>query len=478
MIQKGVVQMYAYAGISSAQKIGKYSVDESARLMKRIAYIYRRLMMIGAAQMPARVNWHFKAGLARHLFEDSQAAGLFMKRASELRSPQAQQLKDPDPWLALFFDELLMARSDYELWTGIYGVVRPALRQLLKQYIVETQQLVDYPSLRVMKQILLDLDEQTTWGEAIQPVLVEDAAFFTAHQGTYSITVDDEISAASFRDYLLDLLTQIGGIEGNALHKVENVPNRMRSQDKYSVPLIAVRDPRMGGETLGRTGVANPPTEPEMAKLVANIRTRQEELGASELCAVTMVLQQNMPWSFYEDLARHCWDEMRHTLFGQAVLDLGGYDWYSMPQFKGDYDPHMKKPVANSYVWLSIGIEGSAMKKDGMPKEARMLKAMAEKTNNEIVKLFAQCVDFDWADEVTHHQFGRKWAEDLIGDYHTSERIANREMQLNLARMARDTYSYWQDKPDSFDKQMHLSEWKSHLRPELLKELEEEPLHP
>ncbi|MBW7455312.1 hypothetical protein K0U00_14900, partial [Paenibacillus sepulcri] len=134
--------MYVYTGISEAQKIGKYGVDESARLMKRLAYIYRRLMMVGAAHMPARMNWHFKAGLARHLFEDSHAAGLFMKRASELRSPSVQQLKDPDPWLALFFDELLMARSDYELWTGIYGVVRPELRRLLRQYAQDTQPLV------------------------------------------------------------------------------------------------------------------------------------------------------------------------------------------------------------------------------------------------------------------------------------------------------------------------------------------------
>ncbi|MBW7460065.1 hypothetical protein K0U00_38985, partial [Paenibacillus sepulcri] len=238
------------------------------------------------------------------------------------------------------------------------------------------------------------------------------------------------------------------------------------------------RDPRMGGDTLGRTGVANPPTEPELARIIANVRTRQEELGAAELCAATMVLQNNMPWSFYEDLARHCWDETRHTLFGQAVLDLGGYDWYSMPQFKGDYDPHMMKPVANSYIWLSIGIEGSAMRKDGMPKEARMLKAAAEKTDNEVVKLFAQCVDFDWADEVTHHQFGRKWAEELMDDYRTSERIANREMELNFARMARDTCSFWEDKPDSFNKQMFLNDWKDRLRPELLKELDERTLLP
>lgn len=466
--------MYEYAGIQEAQKLGSYGVEDSARLMKRLAYIYRRLMLIGAAQLPARMNWHYKGGIARHLYEDSQAASLFMKRASELRSPQAQQFKDPDPWIALFFDELLMARSDYELWVGLYEIVRPALRELLQQYAQETQPLVDYPTRRIVRQVLADLDEQTAWGQAIRPVLLEDAVYFAANRERFALAVDDEASAEEYRRHLNRLLNVMGGLAGNDTKRAGHVPERWRSREKYAIPHKAVRDPRMGGETLGRTGVANPPTEPGLAEMIANVRTRQEELGAAELCAVTMVLQNNMPWSFYEDLARHCWDEMRHTLFGQAVLDLGGYDWYSMPQFKGDYDPHMKKPVANSYVWLSIGIEGSAMKKDAMPKEARLLKEAAAQTDDKVTRLFAQCVDFDWADEVTHHQYGRKWAEELIGDHLTSERIANREMLVNLARMARDTYAYWEAQPDSYNKEMHLGQWKTFLRPDLLKEAEDE----
>jgi hypothetical protein len=464
--------MHQFAGIQDVQKFGNYYVDDSARLMKRLAYIYKRLMTIGAGQLPARVNWDLKAGIARHLYEDSQAVKLFMKRITELRSPSTQRLKDPDPWLALFFDELLMARSDYELWVGIYEIVRPELYKCLTEYMNETQPLVDYPSVRLIKQVLIDLEEQLAWGKAIAPVLLEDSAFFRNNQERYSLVVDDVDSAKEYKENLIRLLDPIGGFEGKKLDQAIKVPDRWRSHQIYEIPKIAVRDPRMGGSTLGRTGVANPPEDPVMMKIVANARTRQEELGAAELCAATLFLQPNMPWEFYEDMARHCWDEMRHTLFGQAVLDKGGYEWFSQPQFKGDYDPHMKKPVANSYVWLSIGIEGSAMKKDAMPAESQDLRKKAKTMNDPFVSLFSLFVDFDWADEVTHHQYGRKWAEELIGDYHTSERIANSEMHLNLIRMAKDTHEYWKDKPDTMNRTMHMQDWEQLMKPELLEKIE------
>ncbi|MBO9607206.1 MAG: hypothetical protein J7639_14695 [Paenibacillaceae bacterium] len=459
---------YQFAGITDAQKLGAYYVQDAARLMNRLSYSYYRLMRIGAGQLPARVNWHFKAGVARHLYEDSQARAELADRVAELRAPQAkQQPKAPDPWLEVLFDELLMARSDYELCAGIYEVIRPELKRIVDLYIERTQPLVDYPTVRVLKRVRLDLEEQISWGQSIAPVLQEDAAYFRSRPET-GIAADDADSAAPFVAHLRGLLAKIGGLDGAAMADVGDVPDRRRSTAAFEVVKKAVRDPRMGGETLGRTGVANPPEDSVLAPVVKNARTRQEELGAAELCAATLYLQDNMPWSFYADMARHCWDEMRHTLFGQAVLDSAGYDWFSMPQFKGDYDPHMKKPVASAYVWLSVGIEGSAMKKDAMPKESRDLRALADKTGDPFVTFFAQCVDYDWADEVTHHQYGRKWAEDLIGDYHTSEMIAHHEMKLNLIRMAEDTYTYWADKPDSHNKQLHLREWASYHTPEML----------
>ncbi|MBP1989934.1 hypothetical protein [Paenibacillus eucommiae] len=437
--------MYQYAGIHNAQKLGKYGVEDTSKIVKRLAYSHYRLMMIEAAQLPARMNWHFKAGLAKSLYEDAQAMKAWVDRASELRNPQLQKMKSPDPWLELFWDELLMARSDYELWVGIYEIAKPEIQRLYKAYLEATQPLVDYPTVRLMKQAMTDLDDQLAWGLAIQPVLLDDAQFFTAHADQYDIIVDDEQSVKAYKEHLLELLHECGGIAGESAD-LNRTPIRWRSKEAFAIPVKAVRDPRMGGETIGRTGVKNQPLDNVLAGAAESARIRQEELGAAELIAATLVMQHGMPWEFYDDLSRHCWDEMRHTLYGQAVLDLGGFEWFTQPQFKGDYDPHMDKPVAASYVWLSVGVEGEAMKKEQMPKEARFYKKLAQESEEPFVKLLAQGIDFDWADEVTHHQYGRKWAEELVGGYGTAKLIADKEMALNNERMKEDTHKYWNGK--------------------------------
>jgi hypothetical protein len=112
------------------------------------------------------------------------------------------------------------------------------------------------------------------------------------------------------------------------------------------------------------------------------------------------------------------------------------------------------------------------MKKEAMPAESQDLRKKAKTMNDPFVSLFSLFVDFDWADEVTHHQYGRKWAEELIGDYHTSERIAQSEMHLNLIRMAKDTHEYWKVKPDSMNRTMHMQDWEQLMKPELLEKIE------
>lgn len=62
-------------------------------------------------------------------------------------------------------DELIQARNDLELAVGIYGVVKPAMLAAYKKHIASTQQIVDQPSIRILRTMILDLEEQLAWGE-------------------------------------------------------------------------------------------------------------------------------------------------------------------------------------------------------------------------------------------------------------------------------------------------------------------------
>lgn len=388
--------MLSYAGIANPHALGAYSVEQNARLLQRYRYIHERLLRTAAGHLPARENWDLKAALGKHLYEDAEAADLLRQRIAELRTSPAALSREPDAALGLLMDELLHARSDLELTVGIYAVIKPALLAAYRQHMAVTQQIVDQPTIRILRGIALDLEEQVAWGGE----MIGELERLSAGNGELVL----------FKEQLNSIMAAAGGIAGLG-KKPPQLPGRIRSQQPYVLPVRSVRDPRrMGPTTLARTGVAQPPDDPVRRSLLEKMRVRQEEMTAAELIAAVLYSQQHMPWAFYKDLARHLWDEVRHALFGQAALECEGEDWMSRPQYTSDYDVNAAKIPGAQYAWLSIGIEEGAMKRPGKAGEYEFCRDVAKHP------LMAQFQDYDWADEVVHAGLGRKWSPELIGE--------------------------------------------------------------
>lgn len=388
--------MSSYAGISNPYSPGKYSVDQNSKVIRRFRYIHEQLFRCEAAQLPAREHWDLKAALGKHLYEDAEAAGALRRRVLELRTSPLQLQKDPNITLALLFEELIHARTDMELLVGIYRVIKPALLEAYIQHMKETQQLVDYPTIRIMKGLSMDLREQIEWGEGMIEQLMKEGESLEA--------------AVEFEQRMVGYLAAAGGINGEEGIQAQ-VPARWRSVRPYEMPKHAVRDSkRMGAPALGRTPIPNLPEDPVLVKLIAMMKSRQEEMSAVENLASVIYDQKQMPWEFYQDLARHLWDEVRHALFGQAAMEAEGIDWMSLRQYVGGYDPLIEKLPAQRYALLSIAFEEKAMKRPGKIGEYEFAR---DEAKHPLMERFQ---DYDWADEVTHAGFGRKWTPELFGE--------------------------------------------------------------
>lgn len=386
----------SYTGISDPYRIGAFGVEENAKRLQRYRYIHERLLFVGAAQLPSRHNWDVKVAIGRHLYEDAEAADQLRARVHQLRSPQPAVGQEPDPALVLLMDELLHAASDSEWLAGVYTVIKPELAKAYLSHMCRTQQIVDQPTIRMLRSILLDLEDQLQWGkEAIERLRSE---------GSW-----DEAGAASFCALLRSYIGAAGGMSGEAAKNAQ-LPVRVRSFAAYQLPKQSQRDAAMGGTTLYRTSMGAEFDDPARQRLVGMMRVRQEEMTAAELLAAVIWSQKGMPWAFYRDLARHLWDEIRHALFGQAALEADGYDWHSRPQYTSDYDVNIEKIPGAQYAWLSIGIEEGAMKRPGKVGEFEFCRDEAKHP------LMAQFQDYDWADEVTHAAFGRAWTPELFGE--------------------------------------------------------------
>ncbi|MDF2960504.1 MAG: hypothetical protein K0S39_2239, partial [Paenibacillus sp.] len=402
--------MLPFAGIQNPYALGQYGVEKNAKALQRYRFIHEGLLRTAAGHLPAREDWNLKAALAKHLYEDAEAVDLLRKRITELRTSPAVLNHEPDAALSLLMDELIQARNDLELTAGIYTVIKPAMLRTYKKHMTDTQQIVDQPTIRILRTLIADLEDQISWGGEM-----------VSHLESSGVYPD---GAAEFTAKLTEFLTSAGDIDG-LQGKTTALPYRWRSYDAYKLPLKSVRDPRlMGPVTWARTSVANPPDDPVLKSLYAKMRVRQEEMTAAELIAGVIYSQKNMPWEFYKDLARHLWDEVRHALFGQAALESEGLDWMSQPQYTSDYDVNAPKIPGAQYTWLSIGIEEGAMKRPGKAGEFEFCRDEAKHP------LMTQFQDYDWADEVVHAHLGRKWSPDLIGeDIGFVREVAKKELE-------------------------------------------------
>lgn len=384
-----------YPGFRDPYSTGAVGVEQAAAILRRFEFVHRKLVFLEAAHVVLRSLWELKAALGRHLYEDAESANSLRERILDLRQNSSVLARDPDQRLSLLMDELLGARTDEELLVGLYGVVKPALLAAQRDYVRTTQQIVDQPSIRLLRTTIADLDEQLAWGERAIQTLVNDRG------------LRDEVEP--FKRHLQSLLLEAGGMDGSGDESARSAARRLRSAQPIALPMKAIRDARMPERTtMYRVGVLDdiPETDPVRKKLVYMMRTRQEEMVVAEVVAAVIWEKRDQPWEFTLDLARHEWDEMRHGLMGQAALEAEGIAWMRYPQFTGDYDLNVTNVPAAQYAWL-LGIEQGAMKRTGKRAEFEFCRDEAQHS------LMTQFQDFDWADEVKHVHIGREWTTHL-----------------------------------------------------------------
>lgn len=387
--------MLKYTGIANPYEVGAYTIERNSVVLQRYRYLHEALVRMAAGQLPNRENWDLRLGMCRHIYEDAEATQALRKRIPELRTSSNLLGREPDPRLTLMMEELVHAESDLEWAVAVYEVIKPAMLEAYREHKRTTQQIVDQPTIRLLKHAIADLEEQVAWGAE----LIADLRSY-----------QDAGTEEAFVAHIRGLLEGAGGVSGVG-ERTPEIPLRLRSHVPYAIPLRSKRDSRrMGKVTWARTSMDNLADDPVLRRLVMMMRVRQEEMTACDLIAGVIYAQQNMPWEFYYDLARHIWDEARHAMFGQAALEADGYDWISRPQYTSDYDVNAEKIPAAKYAWLSIGIEEGAMISQAKKHELEFCRDEAKHP------LMAQFQDYDWADEIVHANLGRKWSPELMGE--------------------------------------------------------------
>jgi hypothetical protein len=379
------------AGICTMEEAMKrgLSVEDCVSRLKRYHYAFKRLHQIFTARITAEPIYELKMGFSLHAHLCAEHATTFRKRVGEMREPPLGLDLVPDDDLGIFFDEILAAPTTQELVLGLYEKALPAMKKALQRHMTDTNPLVDYPTVRICRFALVELDDMISYGAQVR------ASVITAEQGK---------ACEPWLLLLEDCLLAAGGLDG-VDERVTKEISRQHSAKPYRYDGRPQRDKRfpdpynMGVNAEVFLYDAKYPPQP---KTLMMFYKRLREIDVPEMMASIITETTGKPWDYYRDMTRQLWDEARHAMMGEIGFVNLEVDWRKvMVNFTWSLALNTQlKPIERHAVLYFI--EQGLMPKTGKRFEWEVGLA----SGNPLAALFQ---DYDWADEVLHARIGRDW---------------------------------------------------------------------
>lgn len=387
--------MKGIAGISGAERLG-LGVNEACAILRRFEYVERRLTRMLAGWLPKMPVWEAKQAFGRHLWEDAEHTAALRKRIVEMRMGPRSFDAFTDPTLELLLDEAVHAETPAAFIDGTYLTIKAALVDAYRWYLDTSNPLVDFPSLRVLKQVLAEEEEQLAWAREAYAELA---------------TGDNRCDLEDWQNYLSSIIKAAGGIAGRQPASGD-LPEARHAGQVYRIPREPGRDSRFeisseGNYSIGKADAPSEDSGENREKIVIMMRGRMNEMQAAECVAATIWEVDGKSWPFYHDLARHCWDEIRHSAFGEVALGTLGHEKTEFPVRVGSGRVYLGTSPVERYTMLGIGAEHGMMKSRYKQFEMEFCRATG-------YELETQYQDFDWADEALHVAIARRWVLELL----------------------------------------------------------------
>ena len=397
---------YQFAGLQRAKEPG-LSVEECARRIHRLSYVEERLMFLQAAHIVTTPQRDLKGLLSRLQYEDGLHSDLLKNRLTELRVSKAKSNSVPDDGLKVVLDEAMYSDGSVELLAALAKVFKPALLQAYRNYIRQTNGLADYESVRLMRNIIAEAKETLGLLEAAYEDVVK--------------TTEDEELAKNWAGMLEGMLKAVGGIAGVGETGAGNV-RPVRGGGPFKVAKRPERDSSFSSVW----DVIHVDEDRVPERLAQMIATRLGEITIAEALAIVLLEVEEQPWSFYVAISRHMWDEMRHSLFGEAAAEQVYGDRSTLPLRDFEIDYLFEMTPLELYAMLGIGVEAALMKYP--PGKRAEYEFCRDTARHPLMTTFQ---DFDWADEIEHVRIARQQLRNWFpGDSEELAALAEKGMQF------------------------------------------------
>jgi rubrerythrin len=366
------------------------AVQDMARLLRVLFEVEREFVRTATTLIYRVGEPELKYLLCQHIWESSSHARFLRERGRELSGFGSGE--SVRPALRQLFNEAVMPADAGEALAGFYGVLKPALLAAYRHYLTATHHLADWPSLRLVEEFIQDEERHA---KEIGPFLTTEAA--------------------AWRGHLAGALGALGGLFGEspavplaADFVWESARRSYRhpatcNRGKYPTCSSAFSyDP---DETpIVRSWLVDPQTDARVIRLMVYVWLMME-LDAVDYLATVFYDTPEAPFDLHHDMARHLWDESRHSQFGYRQLPKLGVDLMTLEHSLDLYNILVQMPPHERYAMMTMEFEAGSF-----PTKALVMDRVRELSDFEADTLLA----FDRNDEQNHVRYGHRWLPEIM----------------------------------------------------------------
>jgi uncharacterized ferritin-like protein (DUF455 family) len=395
---------------------------DTATALKQLLWYEFECSRMAFGWMPAAPDYDAKTVLGRFGYVHNQNAKHLYERAGEL--PGAINEKSGPPALVReAFERISMAPDADHFYVGYEFLLRQIYTEYDRLY-ARLDPILDAPTLDKIKILMLERNFMLEWlKEKIRFAFISDKA-----RSALRKTWEQYIALVWYR-------MNEGLEQGKSMADVAWL-GHPSAEPAGPVPAWSALDPAFP-EYRPKSEFKKAYSDPDLSPLHDSIKQMHyinaTEIGAAESLCYLYYGVQNMPLAFYFDLARHLWDEVRHSQMGVRRLRQLGYSTEQFKFFKGSPGTNLENLKREWFPDMYAGLTMVAEPCSFIKK-----RKSAEKFWEFKDSLSAIQVEFDMADERMHVDYGKKWGPELykqIDQMLTSKEMAEKARERRVEQL-------------------------------------------
>jgi Protein of unknown function (DUF455) len=372
-------------------------VIESGQALRLFFEVEREIVRTLSTFVPRVGELELKYKLAEHVWEAALHARFLRERGRELAGFGSDESVRED--VRRIFEEALRAEDELVGLAAYSRVVGEGLRAAYIAYLEASEPLADWPTRNLIRGFVDDIDRQQL---ELEPYVALADPAWTAHverayraRGGWYGEVEKEPLPAGFV-----------WVQDSLQYSHPTQPNR----GPYPVCATAFgEDP--DEFPIVRSWLQDPAVDARVIRQMIYVWL-MGEADAVDYLSTIFYDTPAAPFDYHFDLARHTWDESRHSNFGYRQLPRLGVDLMAVEQQIVLYDVLVRMRPHERYGMVTWVFEAGSF-----DIKAEVMNRVGELGDFEADTLLA----FDRSDEQNHVRFGHRWLPTLL-ELHDDDR--------------------------------------------------------